>query len=1673
MWRIRLLSLVVFGLMALSAVSQSYGSEWIDAEKAYYKIQVAEDGLYRVTATQLVNAGVPVGSIARSRYQLFHHGKEVAIRVHDDNGDGRLDSFEFYGERNDGQLDTELYVAPAAQPHDRYSLFSDTSSYFLTWHLSSLQGKRMAVSSIDDPQGNPPSTYHISESMRLQTGSYSSGRRYGSSYDIQSAVYDYGEGWTGANISKNSSQNFSFTLENYDNTAPKPRLEIILHGISNFSHVTNISVGSSTASLRDLGQATFAGRDSYRYSSELEWSDVGASGSLAVRVTSVGVSGQTDVVAVAYVKVDFPQSFQLNNSTKTFKIPDSDNNRQHVTVSKTVSEAFEVFDISDVNNVAVLGAVQDQASNTSLEFVYRDTTSTSRTFLATSEIKSVASVKLSAIGTINTAADYLIISHPALNELVDGARPIDQYVAYRQSEAGGNHAVALTYMDQLYDQFSYGLTSPLAIRNYLSYMRSQGSVEHVFLIGKGTTVNNDYHRKTSTSLIHYVPTYGYPGSDALFSLDNTSSPNYDLPIGRINAFAASDVKNYLDKVKEMEALGYDRLWRKNLLHLSGGQTPAELSAFSFYIQNFSSIAEGDFLGGSASNVNKNSTDDVKVINVADEVNDGVSMITFFGHSSGVVTDIEIGRASDPAAGYSNQGKYPTILVNGCNAGGIFGNTSPSNLTFGEDWIRTPNAGALAFIANSDFALSSNLKRYSDIFYQIGFATDETFGRSVGEIMRLVADRYFQFYGDDDLSQSQVYQTVLQGDPAIHVFGASKPDYELRINDSYVTGNNQERVVANVDSFKLQLAIRNYGRTLPDSIDVEVVRTFADGKQRTYQDQFARVLLQDTLTFSISNQSGDAVAGTNSFMIRIDPENTIPELNEGNNSGTLEVFIPKGNTIPLYPVPYSTVNGQSTTLVWQSANMLERDRLYSLQIDTLPDYSSSFASLQSVQGQFFNAYELDLSAIPDSTTFYWRTRFAEAVANEDTNWVASSFTVVANEPEGWAQIGNGQFSANGFSGVTYDENGKTVTFNTTTTPVQLNTHGANSTLQYEDYQVIVDGLNLLLTDNAADPTCKRRNAINAVVFDRQTAQPYRPFGISGTDVFNDLVCGRLPQMIHNFNENDVLGPNRYLDALIEEMNTRDMILLFSFGTVNYSSWDAQLIASLNELGIQSSTITSLQDGQPVIFLAKKGDAPGQAIEITSNGSTIPVQDQSLELMNTVTGQFSSGSINSTLIGPASNWDSFHYQVRSETNDDWLVNVHGVDRSGNRNQLFTGNRVATAPSELDLTGVDAGQYPFLQLDFLFSDLADQTPPVMDSWGVTYEQVPEGIISPVSYETKQLKEGQLFETSFLFANISEVEYSDSLDVTVAYTHVTSGDREVASFKAKAPAVGDTTVIELSRDTRGLVGDNSLTISVIPPGLENYLTNNTLVYTSAFAVEADEVNPVLDVTIDGSYILDGDIVSPQPNIRILLKDDNQYLFKEDTAGLIIEMRRACEECVFERVNLSDPAVTYTPSSEDQDFEINYAAGPLEDGEYTLRVQGADASGNPSGLDAYEVSFEVINESTITHFYPYPNPFATSTRFVFTLTGSTIPDQIKIQIMTVSGRVVREITQDEIGPLKIGNNITQYAWDGRDEYGDQLANGVYLYKVFIRQNGESMKHRVTNADRAFKNGFGKIYLLK
>ena len=89
------------------------------------------------------------------------------------------------------------------------------------------------------------------------------------------------------------------------------------------------------------------------------------------------------------------------------------------------------------------------------------------------------------------------------------------------------------------------------------------------------------------------------------------------------------------------------------------------------------------------------------------------------------------------------------------------------------------------------------------------------------------------------------------------------------------------------------------------------------------------------------------------------------------------------------------------------------------------------------------------------------------------------------------------------------------------------------------------------------------------------------------------------------------------------------------------------------------------------------------------------------------------------------------------------------------------------------------------------------------------------------------------------------------------------------------------------------------------------------------------------------------------------------------------------------------------------------------------------------------------------------------------MPKNLKIQIMTLTGKVVREIRKEELGAVSVGNNMSE-PWDGTDEFGDKLANGVYLYRVVMDTAPlEEMKHRKTAGDKSFKKEYGKLYILR
>ncbi|MDZ7623238.1 MAG: T9SS type A sorting domain-containing protein [Ignavibacteriaceae bacterium] len=87
-------------------------------------------------------------------------------------------------------------------------------------------------------------------------------------------------------------------------------------------------------------------------------------------------------------------------------------------------------------------------------------------------------------------------------------------------------------------------------------------------------------------------------------------------------------------------------------------------------------------------------------------------------------------------------------------------------------------------------------------------------------------------------------------------------------------------------------------------------------------------------------------------------------------------------------------------------------------------------------------------------------------------------------------------------------------------------------------------------------------------------------------------------------------------------------------------------------------------------------------------------------------------------------------------------------------------------------------------------------------------------------------------------------------------------------------------------------------------------------------------------------------------------------------------------------------------------------------------------------------NENDITDMYNYPNPFARTTHFTFILKGQNKPDELDIKIYTIAGRLIRDI---KLSPTDLITNFNKIYWDGRDEDGDEVGNGVYLYKVIAK----------------------------
>lgn len=1685
--------ITTIALVAISAVlllgppkAVAQNDAWIDEARPYLKMSVAEDGFYRIDYEDLVNQGLPASQFNSEAFRLWHLGKEKPLLVQDGD-DGQLDPGDylgFYGIRNTDTLDHPLFIEGPSPNRAPVSLFSDSSYYFLALGGSG-RGLRYRFRDYQSISGIPERTSaRFSANFLMDRDPPANRKSYTTPYrnninELQNTYYYTGEGWFSTPILERQAQEYTLAL-------PVPiereaRLVVKLMGITNFldslgqrpthNHFPQIFARDSTGSNQLLLSARFLGPQTRFYELPLEEAFHGLS-QLRVRLSHPNI-GYFDGVAfiTGNLQLLYEGSLQWDGQRPlSFRVP-ATTSQERLRVAEEEGDAPQQPWLVSPDE-GLIYRPDDQNDD---QQQYLVSPNPARRDFLLADAQQLPSPRFYTYRSIPKAAeflptnlDYLIVTHPSLEPSAEA------YRSFRQSTGLNTEIV---YTPDLFDRFYYGHPHPQAITAFARRFYGERGLrpDYVFLLGKGYATDN--LQGFAETVENKVPTYGSPPSDLmLFRGLVPNQLNPPFAVGRLSAQTNEQVFNYLNKVRAyetQEAIG----WRKNIIHISGGLSEEESIRLKNNIESIAPLIEEPHYGARINSYRNFSTqlgDETAEKQVLRQVNEeGVGLINYLGHGAASSFEVSIGD-DDVPANYANADRLLQFYVSGC----IMGNTYQRSSAIADDYLFTPEIGAVTWVSGTSFGYVSYLRRLAQEVYRQ--MSEERYGASYGQILRNANNR-FQEIGDFS-NEMTVLQNAFNGDPAITLFDAPLPDYTFS-TDSFRIGPNN--VTTQSDSFTLYYGLRNLGKALEqDTLTVRLNHTTLAGFRREVYDTVIAPFYGKS--YALTMPAADPrLQGLNRFELNIDPEAREEELERANNSAVFEYFFFSTGATPLSPREYGIADSAFVALEAQ-ANTPDASTPPTLfEIDTTPAFSSPWRkrspAIESVNQRGLIEWQVEL--LPrDSQTYHWRVRTIDA-AGDSSEWAPSSFTRIEGSAPGFAQNDAAQKSTaisdnmvvDGESSLfSFPRSQDEVKYNITVSGPQANNTSALIRVAANNFQPI----------SRAFVTRNRSEGLNVFAFNARNLNRFSYNSRYNDKLWSFAVVNESPvppannysgQFYFDYIQDDSTLNATVVDSLVahlERIPDDHHVIVFPEEYHRVADLP-RVTALLNQWLENPPGLEDLQANQPFIMVGRTGKpAEGDTYyEAAAPGDL----DARFSFPFDAAPLRQRGRVRSVPIGPATQWGEVDYRTRLKDSpaDSNHLSLFGITPEGEEEVIFE----ERSERRISIAEVDPLEYPQLRLEMYLQDTAQYTPEQLASWVVTYQGLPDGSWRPdllFSFRDDTLQEGETLAFEIAFGNISDVPL-DSMAIEVGLFNQNGVAVEEVAFRRDSLLPNDTFELRFERSTNELSGEYSLraVVSSLSPLGEQYTFNNQ--FSREFFVAEDQVEPVVDVFVDGRKIADQEIVSPSPQVEVRLRDENPYIKLDESQAFNVSLERPASNS-FEPLTADRSDVTFVPaeSTEDNSALLRWTPeSKLSDGVYTLRASAEDASGNKTGGEPYEVSFEVINESTITHFYPYPNPFSEQTRFIFTLTGSEIPDFIKIQIMTVSGKVVREITQEELGPLHIGTNVSQFAWDGRDQFGNVLGNGVYFYRVFAYIEGEPVEMRETAGDRFFERGIGKMYIAR
>lgn len=1201
--------------------------------------------------------------------------------------------------------------------------------------------------------------------------------------------------------------------------------------------------------------------------------------------------------------------------------------------------------------------------------------------------------------------NYLIISHPQLYGSGSG-NYVQQYADYRQSDSGGNHNVKIIDVNELIDQYAYGVDMhPLSIKHFLSYARKHFAEQpkYVFLIGKGITYSN--YRFSAGSAItlqtNLVPTFGSPGSDILLSSEGYN--NYpEIPIGRLSAVSPAEVGIYLDKIKTYESRQRDttgsiadRAWMKKVLHLTGATDPDAGYLIDSSMQRYNSIITDTLFGADLYSYSKFANPEAyssALFDFTKQYNEGAGLLQYFGHSSASNIDFSLDRPSY----YTNNGRYPVFIVNGCLAGNIFEydvNRQSQLSTLSEKFILEPGLGAIGYLSSTNYGVVSYLSNFTEAFYRA--MSSSFYGSGVGDILKESISKVLKdTLRTDFYDYMHAQQFNFHGDPALTINSFDLPDYAIDSANMMISPGH---INVAADSFTLKLAVHNLGRATGDSVSFRLQRTYPNGTtEDAFNGKIAAVKSKDSLVFRLP-VVGNRDKGTTILTAIINESALVPESRNSNNTAQVKVKITADVLIPVSPYNYSIVTTNNITIAASSAAATGAATAYVMELDTTALFNSPLkTSMQKVSSAGLVEFE-NIVLPQNNTVYYWR------VAEDSADRYWNSFSFVYREPgnSGFEQGHFFQHTNSATKGLIWDTATRSLVFDTAYSSVFIS-HSIYPTsgLVDADFSVAINGSIM------AWSACVG-SSISFNVMDPRTFKPVPnitfPYGAGPA-------CKPKTEFSFEFSTQSASARKNVMDFLDYFVQSGYYVIARKIYDMGNADWAPTVWASdtliygknnslYHRLKDQGVLIDSFTYPRTFVFIYKKNDgATFKPVTAYTKG----LYDR-ITLSEIITMNDTVGTVTSPKFGPGAKWNMVKWNgVSNNTFNKANLDIIAIDRNGADSLVST---IDTSVHTFDISAIDAAVYPYIQLRMQTQDSVEASPYQLKNWSVEFEPVPEGALSPnlgssipdtlrffhpVNTQQDSLK-GYV-----VFKNISAASF-DPLKVKLVLYDRNDAAYTYAVPDTKALAAGDTVRIDFAANVSALPeGTYNLFLEVNPDNdqPEQYHYNNFLY---------QYVTILRESALAASFF---DLAAKPLNGGVQL----QWTVKNESGVVYYEPEFSTDGIQFRslgRVNVSSAATW------DKKYSFLHTIPVIGNNYYRIKMV------NQSGLRQY-TPVRMVNLQQL-FIKVYPNPFKQQ----LTVTSQNMGTQARLTLLDLTGRVIMQqqftgSTQLQLAHLSAGLYMVQ-----------------------------------------------------